>query len=187
MGSEFKIYTRTGDQGQTSLIGGTRVPKFHPRIEAYGTIDELNSYIGLIRDHEIDPHFRAVLLEIQDRLFTAESLIALDPESEAPVRLPELKTEDIAFLEQEIDRMNEVLPELRSFILPGGHPLVSHCHIARCICRRAERHTIRLARSQKVDPFVVKYLNRLSDFLFVLARRLGKEVGAIETPWKARV
>jgi cob(I)alamin adenosyltransferase len=187
MGSEFKIYTRTGDEGQTSLIGGTRVPKFHPRIEAYGTIDELNSYIGLIRDQEISQHFRSVLLEIQDRLFTAESIIALDPDSRTPVRLPELSPADITFLEQEIDQMNAVLPELRSFILPGGHPVVSHCHIARCICRRAERHTIRLAQAQKVDPTVLQYLNRLSDFLFVLARRLGKDFGADETPWKARV
>ena len=184
--SRFKIYTRTGDKGQTSLIGGTRVPKFHPRIEVYGTIDELNSYIGLIRDQEIGQHFREVLLEIQDRLFTAESIIALDPEAESTVKLPVLKDSDILFLEQEIDRMNEVLPELRSFILPGGHQVVSHCHIARCICRRAERHTIRLAQSQPVDELVIRYLNRLSDFLFVLARRLGKDFGAIETPWIAR-
>jgi cob(I)alamin adenosyltransferase len=185
--SGFKIYTRTGDKGQTSLIGGTRVPKFHPRIEAYGTIDELNSYIGLIRDQEIDKHFRDVLLEIQDRLFTAESIIALDPGAAVEVKLPALEESDITFLEQEIDRMNEVLPELKSFILPGGHPTVSYCHIARCICRRAERHTIRLAQSQPVEEKVIKYLNRLSDFLFVLARRLGKDLGAIETPWKARV
>jgi cob(I)alamin adenosyltransferase len=185
--SGFKIYTRTGDKGQTSLIGGTRVPKFHPRIEAYGTIDELNSYIGLIRDQEIDQHFRDVLLEIQDRLFTAESIIALDPGASVTVKLPALEESDITFLEQEIDRMNEVLPELKSFILPGGHPTVSYCHIARCICRRAERHTIRLAQSQPVEEKVIKYLNRLSDFLFVLARRLGKDLGAIETPWKARV
>jgi len=183
--SRFKIYTRTGDKGQTSLIGGTRVPKFHPRIEVYGTIDELNSYIGLIRDQEIDSRFREVLLVVQDRLFTAESIIALDPEAETTVKLPSLKESDIIFLEQEIDRMNEVLPELNSFILPGGHPVVSHCHVARCICRRAERHTIRLAQSQPVDELVIRYLNRLSDFLFVLARRLGKDFGATETRWIA--
>lgn len=181
--SRFKIYTRTGDKGLTSLIGGTRVPKFHPRIEVYGTIDELNSYIGLIRDQEIDPHFREVLLVVQDRLFTAESIIALDPGAETPVKLPSLKDSDIIFLEQEIDKMNEVLPELNSFILPGGHPVVSHCHVARCICRRAERHTIRLAQSQPVDELVIRYLNRLSDFLFVLARRLGKDFDAVETRW----
>jgi cob(I)alamin adenosyltransferase len=185
--SRFKIYTRTGDKGQTSLIGGTRVPKFHPRIEAYGTIDELNSYIGLIRDQDIDIHFKDVLLEIQDRLFTAESIIALDPGAEASIKLPELNDADITFLEQEIDRMNEILPELKSFILPGGHPVVSHCHIARCICRRAERHTIRLAQSQPIEEKVIKYLNRLSDFLFVLARRLGKDLNATETTWKARI
>src|SRR5512133_3879218 len=117
--SRFKIYTRTGDKGQTSLIGGTRVPKFHPRIEVYGTIDELNSYIGLIRDQEIDPHFKEVLLEIQDRLFTAESIIALDPGAEARTKLPELHDADITLLEKEMDSMNEVLPDLTSFILPG--------------------------------------------------------------------
>jgi cob(I)alamin adenosyltransferase len=185
--SSPKIYTRTGDKGQTSLIGGTRVLKFHPRIEVYGTIDELNSYIGLIRDQDIDAHFREVLLEIQDRLFTAESIIALDPGTKTPVKLPELHDTDITFLEQEIDRMNEVLPELSSFILPGGHPVVSYCHIARCVCRRAERHTIRLARSQAVEEKVIQYLNRLSDFLFVLARRLGKDFNATETHWKARI
>jgi cob(I)alamin adenosyltransferase len=184
--SSLKIYTRTGDKGQTSLIGGTRVLKFHPRIEAYGTIDELNSYIGLIRDQDIDKHFQAVLLEIQDRLFTAESIIALDPGVETTIKLPQLNDDDITFLEKEIDRMNEVLPELKSFILPGGHPVVSYCHIARCVCRRAERHTIRLAQSQPVEEKVIQYLNRLSDFLFVLARRLGKDFGATETAWKAR-
>ncbi|MCK9400558.1 MAG: cob(I)yrinic acid a,c-diamide adenosyltransferase [Bacteroidales bacterium] len=184
--SRIKIYTRTGDKGQTSLIGGTRVPKFHPRIEAYGTIDELNSYIGLIRDQDIDMYFKDILLEIQDRLFTAESIIALDPAAEATIKLPELNDADITFLEQEIDHMNEVLPELKSFILPGGHPVVSYCHVARCVCRRAERHTIRLARSQPVEEKVIQYLNRLSDFLFVLARRLGKDLGATETAWKAR-
>lgn len=185
--SSLKIYTRTGDKGQTSLIGGTRVPKFHPRIEVYGTIDELNSWIGLIRDQDIDAHFKDVLLEIQDRLFTAESIIALDPGAETTVRLPELHERDITFLEKEIDLMNESLPELRSFILPGGHPFVSYCHIARCVCRRAERNTIRLARSQPVEEKVIQYLNRLSDFLFVLARRLGKDVGSSETIWKARI
>lgn len=185
--SRLKIYTRTGDKGQTSLIGGTRVLKFHPRIEAYGTLDELNSYIGLIRDQDIDIHFKEVLLEIQDRLFTAESIIALDPGAETTIKLPELNDADITFLEQEIDRMNEVLPELKSFILPGGHPVVSYCHIARCVCRRAERNTIRLAQSQPVEEKVIQYLNRLSDFLFVLARRLGKDLSADETAWKARI
>ena len=185
--SSPKIYTRTGDKGQTSLIGGTRVLKFHPRIEVYGTIDELNSYIGLIRDQDIDTHYRDILLEIQDRLFTVESIIALDPDAKTSVKLPELHNADITLLEKEIDRMNEVLPELNSFILPGGHPVVSYCHIARCVCRRAERHAIRLAQLQPVEEKVIQYLNRLSDFLFVLARRLGKDFGVTETAWKARI
>jgi cob(I)alamin adenosyltransferase len=187
MVSEFKIYTKTGDKGQTSLIGGTRVSKFHPRIEAYGTIDELNSYIGLLRDQDINPHYREVLIEIQDRLFTAESLIALDPESTSPVKLPMLADRDVQLLENEIDAMNEELPPLKSFILPGGHTTVSYCHIARTVCRRAERHTIRLAQSQPVDERVIRYLNRLSDYLFVLSRKLALDLGAPETPWKARV
>lgn len=185
--SSLKIYTRGGDKGQTSLIGGTRVPKYHPRIEAYGTIDELNSYIGLIRDQDIDIHYKEVLLEIQDRLFTAESIIAFDPGTSPAIKLPELITGDVTFLEQEIDLMNEGLPELRSFILPGGHPVVSYCHIARCVCRRAERRIIRLTGSQAVEEKVIQYLNRLSDFLFVLARRLAKDLGASETTWKARI
>ncbi len=187
MGSGFKIYTKTGDKGQTSLIGGTRVPKFHPRIEAYGTIDELNSYIGLIRDHDIAPHFKEILMEIQDRLFTAESLIALDPDSTTPVNLPVILESDIELLEKEIDTMNDVLPELKNFILPGGHPVVSFCHVARTVCRRAERLTIRLSQSQTVPELVIPYLNRLSDYLFVLARRLGKDFNAPETHWKARI
>ncbi len=187
MASQIKIYTRTGDEGQTSLIGGTRVPKFHPRIDAYGTIDELNSFIGLIRDQEIDQHYRDMLVEIQDRLFTMESQIAKDPEAKTTVRLPELSEEDITLLEKEIDQMNEALPELRSFLLPGGHPVVSICHVARCVCRRAERITIRLSQAQPVESINIKYLNRLSDYLFVLARKLGKDLGADETHWKARV
>ncbi len=185
--SGIKIYTRTGDKGLTSLIGGTRVPKFHPRIEAYGTIDELNSYIGLIRDQDIGGHYKDVLLEIQDRLFTSESIIALDPGAKPAVSLPELNESDITFLEKEIDGMNEGLPELRSFILPGGQTVVSYIHIARCVCRRAERCVIRLQRAQPVDEKVVKYLNRLSDYLFILARRTGKDLGATENLWKARI
>ncbi|MFO7614285.1 MAG: cob(I)yrinic acid a,c-diamide adenosyltransferase [Bacteroidales bacterium] len=186
MDPSFKIYTKTGDKGETSLIGGTRVPKFHPRIEAYGTIDELNSFIGLIRDHDIDPHFKEVLLEIQDRLFTAESLIAKDPDAGSKVKLPPLYDADITYLEKEIDNMNEVLPALKSFILPGGHPVVSYCHVARCVCRRAERHVIRLSQAQAVEPKVIQYLNRLADYLFVLARRLAKDLNVDETIWKAR-
>ena len=187
MSDEFKIYTKTGDKGQTSLIGGTRVPKYHPRIEAYGTVDELKSYIGLIRDHEMREDTRALLIEVQDRLFTIESRLAYDKETPLNRPLPEIKESDILLLESEIDKMNEDLEPLSSFILPGGDVLVSHCHVARCICRRAERIVIRLSELHEVDPLNIKYLNRLSDYLFVLARKLGKEVDAPETPWKPRV
>jgi cob(I)alamin adenosyltransferase len=182
----MKIYTKTGDKGQTSLIGGTRVPKHHIRIEAYGTVDELNSYIGLIRDQEIDPAYREVLIEVQDRLFTIGSSLASDPEK-SKMKIPDLKEEDIAYLEKEIDKMNDVLPEMRSFVLPGGHTTVSYCHIARCVCRRAERNTIHLSESEFVADLVIKYLNRLSDYLFMLSRKLAHDLGASETPWKPRM
>ena len=187
MADEFKIYTKTGDKGQTSLIGGTRVPKYHPRIEAYGTVDELNSYIGLIRDHEISEDLKALLLEIQDRLFTIESQLAHDPETALTRPLPEISEDDIIKLELAIDKMNEGLEPLSSFILPGGHIVVSHCHVARCICRRAERISIRLAELHPVNALNIKYLNRLSDYLFVLARKTGKDLNAPETPWKPKV
>ncbi|MFH1120454.1 MAG: cob(I)yrinic acid a,c-diamide adenosyltransferase [Bacteroidota bacterium] len=184
----MKIYTRTGDAGETSLIGGTRVPKYHERIEAYGTLDELNSYIGLLRDQNIDDHSRELLIEIQDRLFTAESLLAADP-STIPKALPKLSEEDILLLESEIDKMNGELPELKSFILPGGHQTVSLSHVARCVCRRAERITIRLVESNETlqGTMVIKYLNRLSDYLFVLARKFSNDLNVIETHWKARI
>jgi cob(I)alamin adenosyltransferase len=187
MSEEFKIYTKTGDKGQTSLIGGTRVPKYHPRIEAYGTVDELKSYLGLIRDHDIAEDSRTMLLEIQDRLFTVESQLAHDPDTELNRPLPEISENDILALEKSIDEMNEVLEPLSSFILPGGHVAVSHCHVARCICRRAERITIRLAELNPVNPLNIKYLNRLSDYLFVLARKTAHDLNAPETPWKPRV
>jgi len=187
MADEFKIYTKTGDKGQTSLIGGTRVPKYHPRIEAYGTIDELNSYLGLIRDHEISEDLKALLLEIQDRLFTIESQLAHDPETTLTRPLPEISEDDIIKLELAIDKMNEDLEPLTSFILPGGHIVVSHCHVARCICRRAERICIRLAELHPVNALNIKYLNRLSDYLFVLARKTGKDLNAPETLWKPKV
>jgi cob(I)alamin adenosyltransferase len=186
MTQEWKIYTKTGDKGETSLIGGKRVPKYHERIEAYGTVDELNSYIGLIRDLEVNQHIKYLLIEIQDRLFTLESLLAEDLETSTRV-LPQLFEKDILLLENEIDEMNNKLPVLTSFILPGGHPIVSHCHIARCICRRAERLTIRLAENYPISDLVIKYLNRLSDFLFVLARKIGNDLGAKEEIWKAKI
>ncbi|MFH1297102.1 MAG: cob(I)yrinic acid a,c-diamide adenosyltransferase [Bacteroidota bacterium] len=177
-----KIYTKGGDLGETSLLNGTRVSKSHDRVEAYGTLDELNAFIGLLRDHLDLEQIRAVLLRIQEDLFTAEALIAADPEK--PVDgLPELPEEEITFLEQEIDKMTAELPPLNSFILPGGNPHVSRCHVARTVCRRAERAVIRLHRSSSVSPGMIRYLNRLSDYLFVLARRLGKEFRADEITW----
>ena len=187
MGSEYKVYTKGGDKGETSLIGGTRVPKSSLRIEAYGTVDELNSFVGLIRDQDIDQHDIDTLLEIQDRLFTIESLLAKDPEKEAPAKLPEIIENDVVALEHEIDHMNQLVEPLTSFILPGGHPIVSHCHIARCVCRRAERIIIKLDRESLVDPLIIKYLNRLSDYFFALARKLSKDLKAPETPWKPRI
>jgi len=182
----MKIYTKTGDKGQTSLIGGTRVPKNHIRIEAYGTIDELNSWIGLLRDTVEEEDVMETLAEIQDRLFTIGSHLATDPEK-SHMKLPELKNEDVTLLETEIDLMNEMLTPMKSFILPGGHPVVSHIHIARCICRRAERCVIHLTEFSPVEEIIIQYLNRLSDYLFVLARKIADDLGAEEIPWKARV
>lgn len=178
----MKIYTKKGDTGLTSLIGGARVPKHHLRIEAYGTVDELNSYIGLIRDQGISVSDIQVLLEIQDRLFTIGSHLAADPKKSKMV-LPKLFEDDIVFLERQIDKMDEVLEEMRSFVLPGGHTVVSHAHIARCICRRAERITVHLAEEEPVDEKINKYLNRLSDYLFTLSRKLTKDFNAEEIAW----
>lgn len=181
----MKIYTKTGDKGYTSLIGGTRVPKYHLRIEAYGTVDELNSYIGLIGDQEITAEQKTLLKEIQDRLFTVGSSLASDPEK-SKMKIPDLKAQDIELLEAEMDRMNLDLPELRHFILPGGNTAASYCHIARCVCRRAERLTVQLAGESFVDEQVTIYLNRLSDFLFILARRICFDQGAEENKWLPR-
>ena len=182
----MKIYTKTGDEGLTSLIGGTRVPKFHHRIECYGTVDELNSYIGLIACQDIDAHSQAILKEIQDRLFTIGSSLAADPEK-SRMKIPDLHDKDIVLLEQEMDSMNELLPELTHFILPGGNTVVSYCHVARCICRRAERHTVQLAAESFVDAKMTVYLNRLSDYLFVLARKLNLDAGTQENIWLPRL
>ena len=184
----MKIYTKTGDKGTTSLIGGTKVSKAHLRIESYGTVDELNSYIGLCKDLLADKNSTTILQEIQDRLFTIGSALACDPEKETKMKIPDLKEEDILLLEKEIDKMDEVLPSMKSFILPGGHPTVSHLHITRCICRRAERCCVRLeAENNEVEPIIIKYLNRLSDYLFVLARYAGHLLNIAELPWKPRI
>lgn len=184
----FKIYTKTGDKGKTSLIGGTKVPKSHLRIDSYGTIDELNSYIGLVSDHLTDAPSIKILREIQDRLFTIGSSLACDPEKEPKMKIPDLLEADITLLENEIDRMDALLPEMRSFILPGGHVAVSTTHVARCICRRAERICVNMQEQDMfVDELVIKYLNRLSDYLFVLARYTGQLLDVAEIPWKPRV
>jgi len=182
----MKIYTKTGDKGFTSLIGGTRVAKHHIRIESYGTVDELNSYIGLIRDQDITDHDKDILKQIQDRLFTIGSSLAADPERSKMV-IPDLYMTDVELLEQEMDTMNEKLPELRHFILPGGNNTISFCHIARCICRRAERITVHLAEESPVDEKVNIYLNRLSDYLFTLARKIANEHKIPENQWIPRI
>lgn len=182
----MKIYTKNGDKGTTSLIGGTRVPKHSLRIESYGTVDELNSYIGLIRDQAIDEKYKAQLLEIQDRLFTIGSSLAADPEK-SKMKLPDLIESDVRFLEDKMDEMDEQLPELRFFILPGGNTIVSYCHLARCVCRRAERITTNLDEHEFVPPIVMQYLNRLSDYLFVLGRKIGLDLGTEEQAWRPRI
>lgn len=184
----MKIYTKTGDNGTTSLIGGTKVSKSHLRIEAYGTVDELNSYIGLCKDLLTDAKGQKILLEVQDRLFTIGSALACDPIKEPKMRIPDLNEPDIELLEKEIDEMNETIPEMKSFILPGGHTTLSHLHIARCICRRAERCCVRLENEKgEIENIIIKYLNRLSDYLFVLSRYTGNKMNVDEIPWKPRL
>lgn len=183
----FKIYTKTGDRGMTSLIGGSKVPKSHLRIESYGTVDELNSHVGLCRDLLDDSASRDMLLEVQDRLFTIGSSLACDPGKDTGMSLPSLDESDILTLEAEIDRMTESTPPMRSFILPGGHPAVSQLHIARCVCRRAERCCVRLQAETAGDlALVIKYLNRLSDHLFTLARYTAHLLKVEELPWRPR-
>ena len=182
----MKIYTKTGDKGYTSLIGGTRVPKHHLRIESYGTVDELNSYVGLIRDQHISEYDKDVLKQIQDRLFTVGASLAADPEKSKMV-IPDLHPEDIELLEKEMDRMNETLPPLKHFILPGGNNTISYCHIARCVCRRAERLSVHLAEESTVDEQVNIYLNRLSDYLFTLARMVAQVDKVPENQWIPRI
>lgn len=187
----MKVYTKTGDNGETSLIGGSRVQKFHPRIEAYGTVDELNSFIGLIRDLCDDENTKKQLITIQHKLFSLESHLALEPDTTKHqyncATLPTLDENDILFLEKNIDLFNEKLPELTNFILPGGHILVSYCHIARTICRRAERITLKLASESEVESVLIKYLNRLSDYLFVLARYFSLTKNGEEIIWDTKL
>ncbi|GGX08945.1 cob(I)yrinic acid a,c-diamide adenosyltransferase [Aquimarina muelleri] len=185
----MKIYTKTGDKGTTALFGGTRVPKHHIRIDSYGTVDELNSHIGLIRDQKIDNISKTVLINIQDKLFTVGAVLATDPEKailkngEKRLNIPTISIEDIELLEKEMDRMNESLPPMTHFVLPGGHQTVSFCHIARCVCRRAERLSTALYEIAPFEEKTLQYLNRLSDYLFVLARKLSHDLKAEEIEW----
>lgn len=185
----MKIYTKTGDKGTTSLFGGTRVPKHHLRIESYGTVDELNSHLGMLRDQNLDAHSFDTLIKIQEKLFTVGAVLATDPEKavlksgKKRLDISTISSEDIEFLETEMDKMNEDLPAMTHFVLPGGHQTVSVCHIARCVCRRAERLATALFENEPFDEEVLKYLNRLSDYLFVLARKLSKDLNAREIQW----
>ncbi len=185
----MKIYTKKGDKGITSLFGGKKVPKYHIRVEAYGSIDELNSYIGLLRDQSIDESIKTTLLKIQNELFVIGSSLATPPESKIlksgkeRLQIDKINMDQISFLEEEIDHMNETLPAMTHFILPGGHSIVSHCHIARNICRRAERRVVALSEESQVDDILLSYLNRLSDYLFVLARKLTFKLNVKETLW----
>ncbi len=185
----MKVYTKTGDKGTTALFGGTRVPKHHIRIESYGTIDELNSHIGLIRDQDIDPLYKNTLMHIQDRLFTVGAILATDPEKailksgKARLNIPKISSEDIERLEKEMDNMEASLPPMTHFVLPGGHQTVSFCHIARTVCRRAERLASHLNELEPFQPETLMYINRLSDYLFVLARKLSHDLQAEEIKW----
>ncbi|OSY87750.1 cob(I)yrinic acid a c-diamide adenosyltransferase [Tenacibaculum holothuriorum] len=185
----MKIYTKTGDKGTTALFGGTRVPKHHLRIESYGTVDELNSYIGLIRDQKIDELSKQALIKIQHDLFTLGAMLATPPEKETlksgkeRLNIPKINDDSIEFLENEIDTMNATLPQMTHFVLPGGHSTVSFCHIARCVCRRAERLSVALNEDEEINNNVLMYLNRLSDYLFVLARKLTQDLQAEEVKW----
>lgn len=182
----MKIYTRTGDLGTTALFGGARVPKHHLRIEAYGTVDELNSHIGLIRFSDVDQTAKTTLAEVQDRLFTIGSILAAQPDKKN-LKVPDLHPADVELLESEMDRMNEALPEMRFFILPGGNFTIGQLHVARCVCRRAERLATHLNETEPIHPLVITYLNRLSDYLFVLARFAHHLHGVPEVPWRPRV
>jgi len=179
----MKIYTKTGDKGKTSLLGGDRVLKSNLRIEAYGTVDELNAQVGLLRDQDVAENHKAFLKGVQNHLFTIGSILATEP-SQKKIKLPSLSEDQVLGIETEIDFMDAELPEMRNFVVPGGHPIVSICHISRTVCRRAERRVIALQEHDQVNPVIVQYLNRLSDYLFVLSRKLGQERGVEEVPWK---
>jgi cob(I)alamin adenosyltransferase len=182
----MKIYTKTGDQGTTSLFGGNRLSKANLRIDTYGTVDELNSWLGVLRDQEVNQKRQDELIEIQDRLFTIGSILATEP-GNAKVKIPALSLSDVTFLESKMDSMDEALEPMRFFVLPGGHSSISFGHVTRTVCRRAERLVIALAAVEAVDPLVIQYLNRLSDYIFVLCRKMTAELEVSETPWKPRM
>lgn len=181
----MKIYTKTGDKGKTSLLGGTRVSKSHERINAYGTIDELNSFLGLVSDLDPSENRANFIRNIQFRLFTIGSSLAAETDK-AKIFKPDLEESDIEALEKAIDEMNKSLPEMKNFIIPGGHQLVSSTHIARTVCRRAERLITKLSETEDIEDIIIIYLNRLSDYLFVLARKQGFDLNVEELPWKPR-
>lgn len=178
----MKIYTKTGDSGKTSLLGGSRVAKYHLRIEAYGTVDELNAHVGLLASYDIAHHHRSTLITVQDHLFTIGAQLATEP-GEKKFKVPKITNDHVLFLEKGIDAMEEELPAMRNFILPGGDMAVAQAHVARCVCRRAERIVLHLKDESDVPEPIPVYLNRLSDFLFVLSRKLGMERDAKEMPW----
>ncbi|WNJ19518.1 cob(I)yrinic acid a,c-diamide adenosyltransferase [Pontibacter sp. G13] len=179
----MKVYTRKGDGGKTSLLGGTRVDKDDLRIEAYGTVDELNSWMGMLADAEVLSDYRTFIQQLQSHLFTIGSHLANDPEN-SRFELPKIPETIIEEMEASIDDMNTKLPDLKSFVLPGGHPVNAQSHVARCVCRRAERRCVALSRSATVEPLIIQFLNRLSDWLFVLGRHVAVHHGEGEIPWK---
>ena len=182
----MKIYTKTGDKGTTSLIGGRRVSKYHPRIEAYGTVDELISFTGLLRDQNIDEETKLFLIEVQDKLMNCASILAADC-TDCKVKIPVILPEDYQKIELEIDKYDTLIEPLTSFILPGGHQIVSLCHVCRTICRRCERIIIKLSEETPVPEEVIIYINRLSDFFFVLSRKMAKELNIEQINWNPRI
>ncbi|MDN6279518.1 MAG: cob(I)yrinic acid a,c-diamide adenosyltransferase [Psychroflexus sp.] len=185
----MKIYTKTGDKGTTALFGGSRVPKNHIRIESYGTVDELNAHLGMLRDCQVNPQIKQDIELIQNKLFTLGSILATDPKKaklksgKDRLNIPRITAEDITYLEDRIDVMNESLPQMTHFVLPGGHKAVSQSHIARCVCRRAERNAAALYAIESFDDEVLQYLNRLSDYIFVVSRKTADELDVKETQW----
>lgn len=178
----MRVYTRTGDKGTTSLASGTRVPKYHERLEAYGTVDEFNSIVGWVETQVVDPRIIAILNKVQSRIFTISSCLAMDKD-EFKANLPKIKNYDIDELEKDMDRMLDLLPPLKNFILPGGHPAVAACHVARTVCRRTERLMVKLAESIDIEELQLKYINRLSDYFFVAARKTALDLGVPEKNW----